>query len=371
MNLYSGVVRDAAGNLFGTSLNGGTGSNSNCNLYGQTSTCGTAYKIDTSGKETVLYDFTGGTDGGLPYANVILDSAGNLYGTTYVGGANGDGAVFKLDTSGHETVLYSFKGYQYGDGGFPYSGLIMDAAGNLYGTTYVGGTGTGCAVGCGTVFKLDTSGHETVLYSFTGGNDGKLPASGSLAMDSQGNLYGNAQSIGRQCAGAGCGEVYQLTTTGKLNLLHVFNGSDGNGPQGTLIFDSKGKLYGVTGLGGTYDVGTIWTISPKGAFTSLHSFNGTDGGYPTAGVIRDGKGNLFGTGELGGNLNCNVDTGCGTVFEFTHKGKSKVLYTFDSGPEGAFPLCDLVMDGAGTLYGTSGNGTNPGQYGTVWEITKQ
>ena len=154
---YGGLIRDSKGNLYGTTNGGGA------------SGAGVVFKVDTSGNETVLYSFTGGADGGYPLAGVIRDSAGNLYGTTNGGGASGAGVVFKVDTSGNETVLYSFTGGA--DGGFPlWVVLARDSAGNLYGTTAGGG-----ASGAGVVFKVDTSGNETVLYSFTGGADGGNP----------------------------------------------------------------------------------------------------------------------------------------------------------------------------------------------------
>src|ERR1039458_6513736 len=169
---WAGVIRDSAGNLYGTTQNGGV------------SNKGVVYKVDTTGHETVLYSFTGGADGGQPAAGVILDSAGNLYGTATYSSA-GTGVVYKLDTTGHETVLFTFTGtLSGGDGKVPWAGVIRDSAGNLYGTTVFSGT-----AGQGVVYKLDTTGHETVLYSFTGGADGGNPSAGVIR-DSAGNLYG-------------------------------------------------------------------------------------------------------------------------------------------------------------------------------------
>ena len=155
-NPETGVIRDSAGNLYGTTKSGGRRN------------AGVVYKLDTSGRETVLHSFTSGADGGGPIAGVIRDSAGNLYGTTFYGGAANGGVVYKLDTAGHEIVLYNFTGGA--DGSQPDAGVIRDSAGNLYGTTYLGG-----AANAGVVYKLDPSGHETVLYSFTGGADGGYP----------------------------------------------------------------------------------------------------------------------------------------------------------------------------------------------------
>ena len=211
---YAGLIRDAAGNLYGTTV------------YGGTSSSGTVYKIDASGQEMVLYSFTGGNDGGFPYGGVIRDSAGNLYGTTYYGGASDAGTVYKIDASGQETVLYSFTGGT--DGGFPYAGVIRDSAGNLYGTTTGGG-----ASGLGTVYKIDASGQETVLHSFTGGADGANPDAGVIR-DSAGNLYGTTIS-GAASEG---GTVYEVDSTGLETVLYSFQGgTDGYYPYGGLTGD--------------------------------------------------------------------------------------------------------------------------------------
>ncbi|HEV2379549.1 MAG TPA: choice-of-anchor tandem repeat GloVer-containing protein [Terriglobia bacterium] len=180
----AGLVRDAGGNLYGTTSSGGL-------------RWGTVFKLNKSGKETLLYRFAGGVDGANPFGALLLDSAGTLYGTTAAGGL-GYGTVFKVDQSGHETVLFSFTGGM--DGASPYDGLVRDEAGNLYGTTLYGGSGTGCyplsTIGCGTVFELDVAGREAVLYSFSGGSDGGLPYAG-LIRDGAGSLYGTTQPGGR------------------------------------------------------------------------------------------------------------------------------------------------------------------------------
>ena len=195
INPEAGLVRDKAGNLYGTTGHGGDGTN-----------FGTVFKLDTTGKETLLHSFAGGaTDGQNPYAGLVRDKTGNLYGTTSFGGASGIGlglgTVFKLDTTGKETLLYSFAGGAT-DGQSPQAGLIRDNAGNLYGTTVLGG-----ASGLGTVFKLDTTGKETALHSFTGRpRDGAIPLAG-LIQDAAGNLYGTTVSGGL----LGLGTVFKLT----------------------------------------------------------------------------------------------------------------------------------------------------------------
>jgi uncharacterized repeat protein (TIGR03803 family) len=238
------VIRDAAGNLYGTTEGGG-----DC--------CGVVFKLNPdTGEETVLYAFTGGTDGGLPLAGVIQDAAGNLYGATVNRGdlncfpPNGCGVVFRLDSTGKETALYAFTGGA--DGAFPFAGVIQDTAGNLYGTTENGGDLT-CIVtlGCGVVFRLDTTGKETVLYTFTGGADGGLPAAGVIR-DAAGNLYGTTQNGGDLTCGApyGCGVVFKLDTTGKETVLHTFTGGVDGAFPGGLNQDAAGNLYGTTAGGG-------------------------------------------------------------------------------------------------------------------------
>jgi uncharacterized repeat protein (TIGR03803 family) len=263
-------------------------------------------------QESVLYNFTGKSDGGLPQAALIMDAAGNLYGTASQGGsgcaAPGCGTVFKIDPSNHESVLHSFTAGN--DGGNPEAGLIMDAAGNLYGTTFGGGSG-----GQGIVFKIDTSNHESVLYSFTGGSDGGGPVAG-LIMDAAGNLYGTTAGGGS----SGQGAVFKIDTSNHESVLYSFTGgSDGGGPLAVLIRDAAGNLYGTTSQGGVgcapVGCGTIFKINPSNNETTIYSFTGgSDGSLPMAGLIMDEAGNLYGTAYQGGSL-CNAP-GCGTVFEF-------------------------------------------------------
>jgi len=244
-----GLFRDAAGNLYGTTS------------YGGVSGYGTLFKVDPTGMETVLYSFTGGTDGDGPFAGLIQDAAGNLYGTTFGGGASGYGTVFKLDTTGRETLLHSFAGYPT-DGGNPTACLVMDSAGNLYGTTFGGGT-----YGNGTVFKVDPTGMETVLYSFTGGTDGSGPSAG-LAQDAAGNFYGTTYYGGNLtlCSGSGCGTVFKLEGTGTETVLHTFTGPpDGAYSLASLIQDAAGNLYGTTQGGGASGYGVVFELEAGGS----------------------------------------------------------------------------------------------------------
>jgi uncharacterized repeat protein (TIGR03803 family) len=300
---------------------------------------------------TVLYSFTGYADGGYPYAGLILDAASWPYGT-----------VFMLDKTGKETVLYSFCSRKNcKDGANPYAGLVRDAAGNLYGTTWYGGTG-GCkddyGSGCGTVFKVDKTGKETVLYSFTK-TRGTYPYAG-LVVDAAGNLYGTTVKGGA----SGHGTVFMLDKTGKETVLHSFSGvPDGAYPYAGLVRDAAGNLYGTTVNGGAHDYGTVFMLDKTGKETVLHSFTGTGGrgGNPYAGLIRDAAGNLYGTTSGGGH------NGRGTVFKLDKAGKETVLHSFLYG-DGVSPRAGLVRDANGNLYGTTESG-GPHCCGTVFELT--
>jgi uncharacterized repeat protein (TIGR03803 family) len=348
----AGLIRDRAGNLYGSTHDGGA--------YGQ----GTVFKVDASGKGTVLYSFTGYPDGAHPQAVLFRGRAGNLYGTTtYYGGAGLWGSVFELDTTGEETVLYSFNGGI--DGGYPDGGLVRDQAGNLYGTTVDGGEGSGCYYGgCGTVFKVDPSGKETVLYSFTAGTEGEYPVEG-LVRDAVGNLYGITYQGGNSTCnnggiGSGCGTVFELDKTGKLTVLHNFTGGiDGAYPSARLIRDARGNLYGTTIEGGRgckpYGCGTVFQVDPSGKETVLYAFtSGMDGGGGVSSLVRDAKGNLYGTSGAGGAY------GQGMVFKLDTTGKKTVLYRFTGRTDGGSPVGPLVRDKAGNLYGAT---TYGGAYG--------
>ncbi|MGA7753019.1 MAG: choice-of-anchor tandem repeat GloVer-containing protein [Candidatus Sulfotelmatobacter sp.] len=369
------VIIDAAGNLYGTTEYGGT--LTSCNGSG----CGVVFKLDTTGMETVLHRFGRKGDGELPFSGVIRDAAGNLYGTTVGGGSalfcfDGCGAVFKLDVTGNETALHSFSG-RIG-GADPDAGVIRDAAGNLYGTTSEGGDLTGgspCSTlsGCGVVFKLDPTGKETVLYSFTGGVDGAGPTSG-VVRDTAGNLYGTTVQGGDltgHCAGAdtGCGVVFKLDTAGKETVQYSFTGGgDGYYPFSGVIRDAAGNLYG-TASGGAFDSGTVFKLDNTGKLTVLYSFTGGVDGFQPNGVIRDAAGNLYGTTAQGGDTSCgNSVSGCGLVFKLDPTGQYTVLYSFTHGADGSFPD-SLIMDAAGNLYGTTEHDGDPTcSCGTVFKI---
>ena len=333
---YASLIRDGAGNLYSTFGYGGGASFS-----------GGVFKVAADGTETVLYSFTGGADGAFPISALVRDSTGNLYGTTTQGGSVGAGVVFKVDPSGTETVLHNFTGGT--DGVDPVGGLLRDKAGNLYGTTSQGGSSND-----GIVFKINPHGKETILHTFTGSaTDGKYPTYGSLLMDAQGALYGVTEEGGR----AGGGILYKLSKSGKLTILHSFTGgtADGCNVLGTPFRDAAGNFYGTTSSCGTSSLGTVWKVSRNGKEKLLHSFSGgaSDGEYPLAGVVVDASGNVYGTTETGGASNF------GTVYKVSKSGQFSLLHSFD-GTDGKFVYAGLVQNAKGTLFGAAQNGGSIG-----------
>ncbi len=357
---YAELTRDAASNLYGTTSEGGKGI---CSSYG----CGTAFKLDKNGKQVWLHSFKAG-NGRQPMAGLLRSPSGNLFGTTVAGGSGtkvcpeiGCGVVLKLDGAGKETVLHRFKGTP--DGFEPEAPLVEDTSGNLYGTTTVGGN----SGGLGTIFKVDKTGKETVLYSFTGGSDGCFPDTGVI-FDGAGNLYGTAVQGGAAFCNGGYGVVFELDATGKFTVLYTFDGNDGAYPS-ALLLDSAGNLYGTAGGGnstacGSTGCGTVFELSPQGngnwMETVLYNFcsldNCADGEEPTGPLVRDSAGNLYGTTYFGGAYrNCNGE-GCGIVFKLDTTRKETVLHSFTGGADGAGPSAGLIMDNAGDLYGTASFG---------------
>jgi uncharacterized repeat protein (TIGR03803 family) len=326
--------------LFGTaSVGGGIGS-------------GTVFALTRSGKETDVYSFCSVSecvDGASPLGSVI-GHADALFGTTTGGGALGQGAIYAISGINTENVIYSFQGGA--DGYAPLAGLTADRSGNLYGTTYLGGK-----FGVGTVFRVTTKSKKTTLHSFGSGNDGAEPsAGGSLILDSSGNLYGTTEYGGEQF-----GTVYKVDAHGNETVLHRFGVTDGAYPIGALVMDTEGNLYGTTSGGGSHLLGTIFKLDPQGKETILHSFAGSDGVAPAAGLVMDAKGDLFGTTSMGGSV------GVGTVFKLNTQGRQTVLYNFTGGTDGSTPMAALLLDTAGSLYGTASSG-GANNYGTVFKI---
>ena len=294
---YASLLRDAKGTLYGTTI------------YGGLHNFGVVFQIDAAGNKTVLYSFTGGGDGAYPCAGLVRDTKGNLYGTTFEGGAFGYGTVFEVSPTGKETVLHNFP-WTGVDGANPYAAVVRDAAGNLYGTAYEGGLDScsgGYTVGCGVVFKLETTGAETLLHTFTGTEGDGANPSGGVVRDTAGNLFGTTRYS------AGGGVVFRISETGQETVLYGFTGGvDGDEPWNeNLVLDADGNLYGTTAYGGTYGYGTVFEVNATGIFSVLYSFagNGGDGNTPMAGLVRDTKGNLYGTTAYGGVH------GYGTVFK--------------------------------------------------------
>ena len=337
----AGLVADAAGNLYGTSHYGGGG----CGGSG----CGTVFEVAPDGTSTVIYAFSGGKDGGLPVSNPRLTmSNGNLYGTTFAGGANGFGIVFELSPSGGkwtETSLYSFAGGN--DGANPWGAPVFDSNGNLYGTTTAGGTNND-----GTVYKLAPNGTETVLHAFTGA-DGQFPANGLITFN--GNIYGTTQLGGA----SGQGTIFGLTASGTEALYSFTGGNDGGQPLGALLADRKGDLFGTTSSGGgecgfrCVSSGTVFELKQNGALVTLYTFSGgSDGSSPRSTLVADARGNIYGTTRYGGA------GGAGTVFLFASDGVERVLHSFRGEPDGNQPFEGVIMDSDGYLYGTTVSGGN-------------
>jgi len=384
----SPIIRDAQGNLYGTTKYGGLVS------CGRDS-CGTVYKVDSAGKETVLYSFEGGNNGSDPVAGLVRDAKGNLYGTTqgngFIGGAS---VIFKVDPkTGQQTVLYVADGP---DASSLDSPLALDAQGNIYGMSpYGGDLSCGNGGGCGTLFKLTPSGEFTVLHSFTE-KEGRQPE-GGVVFDAKGNLYGtanfggdlNCESLGYGYFVPGCGTIYKLDRSGKFTVLHTFTG-EGNGsfPLGVII-DSAGNLYGIAQNGGDeiphsnfeYGVGTIFKVNTSGKFSVLFTFVPCTTPPCTEGQVRnpvfashlrrDSNGNLYGLEQ---SNDCAKGGGC--LIRLDTKGNLTDLYDFEGeneGPDGFTPV-GVVLGSDGDFFGSmfiggsDGGGGCPNGCGTVFHL---
>jgi uncharacterized repeat protein (TIGR03803 family) len=384
----TGVIVDSAGRLYGTAFAGGTGH-------------GTVFSLKPHGSSwifSVLYTFTGGTDGANPLSRVVFGPDGALYGSAAYGGmgtcsyqgATGCGTVYKLQPPitvckavscpWNQHVLYSFTGGA--DGWAPAGDPVFDAAGSLYGIGEFGGAYPSCngGFGCGVVFKLTRSGNnwtQSVLWNFAAGNGGYLPTTG-VVFDAVGNLYGTTYwGGGPGCSGSGCGTEYQLTPSGSgwnENVLYSYTGgSDGANPWGGVLLDSAGNLYSTTYIGGSGGGGTVTELSSGSGgytFNLLASLPGS-GGQRFGNLIMDHAGNLYGV------TNSDGQYGYGSVFKLTSTNGSwtySSLYDFTGQSDGANPTGTLVFDGGGNLYGTTRAGGNLSDCsgagcGVIWKIT--
>lgn len=346
------VIQDSAGNLYGTTSAGGTIA---CR-------CGTIFKVAPDGTKTTLYAFKGQSDGGHPLTGLALDRAGNLYGTT---SEPDRGTVFKLDTTGHLTTLHVFEGVEDGDS--PLGSPILDRRGTLYGTTRGGGHW-----GRGTVYKITPHGKEHVLHAFGGttrDGDGDSPAA-ALIMGRDGNLYGTTSYGGSSachqggcCATLGCGTVFKIAPDGTTTILYRFpGGGQGEFPVGAVAMDKKSNLYGMTRQGGAGG-GLIYKLSPDGVKSDLHAFEIATGGVPHAGPIIDRHGNLYGTADGGA-------FGQGVAFVLTRRGTYTVLHDFTDDNDPSANALILGVDG--NLFGSTQAYffQCPSACGTVFEIDR-
>jgi uncharacterized repeat protein (TIGR03803 family) len=330
------VVRDSKGNLFGT-----------------TTLPGTVFKIDHAGKESIFFNLNGGNVGDFPTGSLTIDAENNLYGIAE-GGSGGAGVLYKLSPQGQETILFAFQGGLHTTSPKePAGGVLLDKNGNIFGAAQFGNKQT-CQIGCGSIFLLDPAGSLHFLHQFTGGTDGANPI-GPLVQDAQGNLYGVTQSGGdHSCPesfedqGAGCGVVFKIARNLTFTVLHTFaGGADGAIPQGGLLIDSAGNLFGAALQGGIAENGTVYEIAKDGTYSVVHRFTQAEGQNPNGGLVSDAAGNIYGTAQLGG------DQGLGTIFELTPDGSVKVLHHFQGLEDGAVPLAGLFRDHAGHLFGTA------------------
>jgi len=310
-----------------------------------------------------LYAFPGDGAARNPGHGALLEGApGYFYGTTIYGGTDDLGTVYRIAPDHSVTILHSFKGW-HADGSTPYSGVIADAKGNLFGVTPQGGRYNN-----GTVYRVSPNGKYKILHDFAGGSSDGLSAVGRLFMDAAGNLYGTTtQGGGSANCQNGCGTVFELAPDGTETLLHVFTGGDdGATPVAELIRDAQGNFYSTTVSGGRTGGGTVFKLAPDGTETVLYAFSFKDGGKgkrhsiaPQAGLVMDEAGNLYGTTAEYGHRHynkCPYRTGCGSAFRLSPDGRMKVLHLFTGGSDGARPLSTLILDAGGSLNGTTSAG---------------
>jgi uncharacterized repeat protein (TIGR03803 family) len=373
MTPNSRLIQDSSGRFYGTTIYGGQPGPNCLSIYG----CGVVFELaPKSGggwNYRRLHAFTGGVDGGIPGTSLLLDGAGNLYGVATSGGTYAGGLVFKLSRGAGgawtETVIYAFNPANTADGDSPTDGLIVDSAGNLYGNTGVGGPHEN-----GTVFKLapnsDGSWSESVLYDFTAPSDGCAVA-GGVVFDKSGNLFGTTKG----CGTFGMGNVFELSSDSSggwtESVLYSFSGCCPDNPSGPLIIDSAGNLYGT---GPNPDNGYIYQLAKgsNGSWTEniiYAFFDLQQGAEPAGGLVADKNGNLYGTTAQGGE---QFGNGNGLVFKLTPHSNGTwsetIVYAFAGGTDATEPTAGVTFGKGGALYGTTLYGGSAGD-GAVFKIT--
>ncbi len=359
------LIQGADGNFYGTTLQGG--------IPGP----GTIFKITSGGMLTTVYSFCSQAncvDGSYPEAGLVLATDGDFYGTTSYGGKSsyylGYGTVFKVTPDGTLMTLHSFCPHAgfCNDGQLPFAGLVQTTDGIFYGTTTEGGTTHCDEGGCGTIFRITSTGDFETVHSFS--PSGPADPFAGLIQAKDGSLYGTTSGGFSDFYGS----VFKISPRGKLTTVHSFNGTDGAFPYGGLVQTSDGDFYGTTWGGGVNgNFGTVFKITPQGTLTTLYSFcaqtNCTDGSFPTAGLVQATDGNFYGTTSAGGIdlIDCTLnDGGCGTVFKITPAGTLTTLHSFDY-TDGAMPLGGLFQGTGGVLYGSTYVG-GPNTGGTIFSL---
>jgi uncharacterized repeat protein (TIGR03803 family) len=339
-NPEAGVIEDSSGNLFGTTNGGGS------------SRDGTVFEIKAGSNDVTTLASFNGTEGEYPLGGVVEDSSGNLFGTTAWSGSSGQGTVFEIQPGSKAvTTLASFNGT---NGSEPTAGVVEDSSGNLFGTTFQGGSSND-----GTLFEIKAGTNAvTTLVSFNA-TTGANPDAG-VVEDSSGNLFGTTDNGGAN----GDGTVFEIKAgSNAVTTIVSFNGTNGEYPDAGVVEDSSGNLFGTTGSGGPSDDGTVFEIQAgSGAVTTLASFNVANGSYPDGGLFEDSGGNLFGTTYEGG------PRGEGTVFQIQPGSNAVTTLTYFGNTEGGLPYGDLVEGSNGNLFGTNSSSGSGGD-GTVFEIT--
>jgi uncharacterized repeat protein (TIGR03803 family) len=361
-----GLISDSEGNFYGTTQFGGP-------TYNR----GVVFELNAKGEETVLYSFTGQSDGGIPIGRLISDSAGNLYGITSNGGdaTCSCGTVFELKKNGKLKVLHAFKGGTDGsqNQGQAELGLVL-VNGDLYGSASFGGV-SGCdgTLGCGVIFKVTLAGKETILHRFTAKADGGFPQ--DLIADQAGNVYG--ETGGSYVAGNG-GTIFKITPAGKFSTLYTFpEGAEGTSPRWGLTLNSSGVFYGVTQFGGdtttcalgSAGCGVAFSVNAANKEKVLHTFGiKAPSGAEPSGPVLNANGNFFGTTFYGGTINSTCSLGCGVLYEISSTGQYSVLHRFSGSNHGCHTRGGLAEDSAGNLYGATMDGGS-GSNGVIYKIT--